>query len=152
MKTSAVISLFALLACVFFSNAYAAKDRYEFDDPAQREVFLKLTAELRCPMCQNQNIADSDAMIAQDMRRKVFRLLQQGKSEQEVINFMKSRYGDFIYYQPPVTIGTIWLWLLPVTFAVIALALLVFRKKQQRVDNSAEKLAQAERILNQDKQ
>ncbi|NMH59309.1 cytochrome c-type biogenesis protein CcmH [Alteromonas sp. MYP5] len=146
------MSLFALLACVFFSNAYAAKDRYEFDDPAQREVFLKLTAELRCPMCQNQNIADSDAMIAQDMRRKVFRLLQQGKSEQEVINFMKSRYGDFIYYQPPVTIGTIWLWLLPVTFAVIALALLVFRKKQQRVDNSAEKLAQAERILNQDKQ
>nr|WP_246261159.1 cytochrome c-type biogenesis protein [Alteromonas ponticola] len=144
--------MFALLACVFFSNAYAAKDRYEFDDPAQREVFLKLTAELRCPMCQNQNIADSDAMIAQDMRRKVFRLLQQGKSEQEVINFMKSRYGDFIYYQPPVTIGTIWLWLLPVTFAVIALALLVFRKKQQRVDNSAEKLAQAERILNQDKQ
>ncbi|MCW8106963.1 cytochrome c-type biogenesis protein CcmH [Alteromonas ponticola] len=140
-----------LLALAFVTDAYAAKDRYEFDDPAQREAFLKLTAELRCPMCQNQNIADSDAMIAQDMRRKVFRLLQEGKSEEEVISYMKSRYGDFIYYQPPVTMGTIWLWLLPIAFAVIAVVVLIVRKQQQRTDSDAEKLAKAERILEQDK-
>ncbi|MCW8092830.1 cytochrome c-type biogenesis protein CcmH [Alteromonas ponticola] len=140
--------LFTLLPCI---EAYAAKDRYEFDDPSQRELFLKLTAELRCPMCQNQNIADSDAMIAQDMRRKVFRLLQEGKSEEEVISFMKARYGDFIYYQPPVTIGTIWLWLLPAAFAIIALLVVFFQKKQRSINDSTEKLAQAERILEQDK-
>ena len=74
-----------VLALLFVLSAYsviAAEDKFSFDTPAQRESFLKLTAELRCPMCQNQNIADSDAMIAHDMRRKVYALLKQGKTEQ----------------------------------------------------------------------
>ena len=98
-----------------------AMDSYQFADEAQRQIFLSLTAELRCPMCQNQNIADSDAMISHDMRRKVYQLLQAGKTEQEVIDFMKARYGDFVHYKPPVTPYTLWLWLLPVLFAVTAL-------------------------------
>ncbi len=139
------------LLSLFFIQAYAAKDTYQFTDEAQRTMFLKLTSELRCPMCQNQNIADSDAMIAQDMRRKVFRLLQEGKTEEEVIAYMKSRYGDFIYYQPPVTVGTIWLWLIPIVFAVVALLMLFLRKQHSSSKNDAEKIAQAERILEQDK-
>ncbi len=151
MKANMFKFAFVLLSALFFTQAYAAKDTYQFSNEAQRESFLKLTSELRCPMCQNQNIADSDAMIAQDMRRKVFRLLQEGKSEEEVIAFMKSRYGDFIYYQPPLTIGTVWLWLLPILFAVLALSILVLKKRQTSSKYDAEKLAQAERILEQDK-
>ena len=67
-----------VLALLFVLSAFsvsAVEDKFSFDTPAQRESFLKLTAELRCPMCQNQNIADSDAMIAHDMRRKVYALL-----------------------------------------------------------------------------
>lgn len=117
-----------VLALLFVLSAYsviAAEDKFSFDTPAQRESFLKLTAELRCPMCQNQNIADSDAMIAHDMRRKVYALLKQGKTEQEVIDFMKSRYGDFVHYQPPVTAATLWLWAGPVLFIFIALIVVV---------------------------
>lgn len=122
-------------------------ENYAFDDAKQRRIFLELTAVLRCPMCQNQNIADSDAMIAHDMRRKVYQLLKQGNSRDEVIDFMKARYGDFVYYQPPVTPVTIWLWALPVIFAVVMMFVFIFtRKKKQDVDIQ-DKLAAANKLL-----
>lgn len=132
--------------------AYAVEDKYEFDSPQQRESFLQLTAELRCPMCQNQNIADSDAMIAHDMRRKVYSLLKQGKSEQEVIDFMKARYGDFVHYQPPVTAATLWLWLGPVLFIVIALIVVIRRRSVTPPEDMAAKLAKADAMLEQEKE
>ncbi|MBT0585070.1 cytochrome c-type biogenesis protein CcmH [Alteromonas sp. SM 2104] len=122
-------------------------DSYQFSSEAQRQTFLSLTAELRCPMCQNQNIADSDAMIAHDMRRKVYQLLQQGRSEQDVINFMKQRYGDFVHYQPPVTAYTMWLWLLPVVFAVVALLAITRKRNTQSTTDIDEKLAEADKLL-----
>ena len=108
-------TLFSLL--VFMCAAsFAAEDNFSFDTPEQRAQFLSLTSELRCPMCQNQNIADSDAMIAHDMRRKVYTLLKQGKSEQDVIDYMKARYGDFVLFNPPIRFDTSLLWLLPIIF------------------------------------
>lgn len=144
----------AFLAAVFVAlpTAYAVEDKYEFDSPQQRESFLQLTAELRCPMCQNQNIADSDAMIAHDMRRKVYSLLKQGKSEQEVIDFMKARYGDFVHYQPPVTAATLWLWLGPVLFIVIALIVVIRRRSVTPPEDMAAKLAKADAMLEQEKE
>lgn len=124
-----------------------AMDSYQFADEAQRQIFLSLTAELRCPMCQNQNIADSDAMISHDMRRKVYQLLQAGKTEQEVIDFMKARYGDFVHYKPPVTPYTLWLWLLPVLFAVTALFFITRKPKRVDTENIESKLAQADELL-----
>lgn len=132
--------------------SYATEDNFAFDDPAQRATFLRLTEELRCPMCQNQNIADSDAMIAHDMRRKVYSLLKEGKSEQQVIDFMKARYGDFVHYQPPVTAATLWLWAAPVLFAVVAILVVVRRRKPALPDDMAAKLAQAEAMLKQEKE
>ncbi len=114
--------------------------------------FLSLTAELRCPMCQNQNIADSDAMIAHDMRRKVYALLKEGKSEQEVIDFMKARYGDFVHYQPPVTIATMWLWAAPVLFVIFALLFVVRRKSSTAPQDIKAKLAKADALLEQEKE
>ena len=144
-----------VLALLFVLSAYsviAAEDKFSFDTPAQRESFLKLTAELRCPMCQNQNIADSDAMIAHDMRRKVYALLKQGKTEQEVIDFMKSRYGDFVHYQPPVTAATLWLWAGPVLFIFIALIVVVRRKSVTPPADMAAKLAKADEMLEREKE
>ena len=129
------------------STTSGAEENYQFASEAQRQVFLSLTAELRCPMCQNQNIADSDAMISHDMRRKVFQLLQEGKTEQEVIDFMKARYGDFVHYKPPVTPYTMWLWLIPVLFAVFALIKITRAPKSFEVEDLDSKLAQADELL-----
>jgi len=144
----------AFLTAVFFAlpAAYAVEDKYDFDSPQQRENFLQLTAELRCPMCQNQNIADSDAMIAHDMRRKVYSLLKQGKSEQEVIDYMKARYGDFVHYKPPVTLATLWLWLGPVFFILIALIVVIRRRSVTPPEDMAAKLAKADAMLEQEKE
>ena len=141
-----------IIALIFVSSmSQAAQNSYEFDSEAQRDSFNRLTAVLRCPMCQNQNIADSDAMIAHDMRRKVHQLLQKGKTEAEIIAYMKARYGDFVYYEPPVTLGTIWLWLIPLIFIACASIIVVKRRKPQVSPDMAEKLARADEILKQDK-
>lgn len=147
-----MLSVFTLLFMLSAFSVSAAEDKFSFDTPAQRESFLKLTAELRCPMCQNQNIADSDAMIAHDMRRKVYALLKQGKTEQEVIDFMKSRYGDFVHYQPPVTAATLWLWAGPVLFIFIALIVVVRRKSVAPPEDMAAKLAKADEMLGREKE
>ena len=146
------LSVFMLLFVFSVFSISAAEDKFTFDTPAQRESFLKLTAELRCPMCQNQNIADSDAMIAHDMRRKVYALLKQGKTEQEVIEFMKSRYGDFVHYQPPVTAATLWLWAGPVLFIFIALIVVIRRKSVTPPEDMAAKLAKADEMLEREKE
>lgn len=147
-----VARVFALLLILGAFSVHAAEDKFTFDTSAQRESFLKLTAELRCPMCQNQNIADSDAMIAHDMRRKVYTLLKQGKTEQEVIEFMKSRYGDFVHYQPPVTAATLWLWAGPVLFIFIALLVVIRRKSVSPPEDMAAKLAKADEMLEREKE
>ena len=146
------LSVLTLLIVLSAYSVSAVEDKFSFDTPAQRESFLKLTAELRCPMCQNQNIADSDAMIAHDMRRKVYALLKQGKTEQEVIDFMKSRYGDFVHYQPPVTAATLWLWAAPVLFIFIALIVVVRRKSVTPPEDMAAKLAKADEMLEREKE
>jgi cytochrome c-type biogenesis protein CcmH len=132
------------------SEAQKMGENYLFEDPNDRKTFLKLTAELRCPMCQNQNIADSDAMIAHDMRRKVYQLMLQGSSEQQVIDYMKARYGDFVHYQPPVTPVTIWLWALPVLFAVVMMGVFLMRRKVAPEENIEAKLAAANKLLKDD--
>ena len=146
------LSVFTLLFMLSAFSVSAAEDKFSFDTPAQRESFLKLTAELRCPMCQNQNIADSDAMIAHDMRRKVYALVKQGKTEQEVVDFMKSRYGDFVHYQPPVTAATLWLWAGPVLFIFIAQIVVVRRKSVTPPEDMAAKLAKADEMLEREKE
>ena len=156
---NALLTLFSLFFAVLLSGfVVASEDNYAFADPKQKQTFLNLTAELRCPMCQNQNIADSDAMIAHDMRRKVYDLLQQGYTEQEVIEFMRARYGDFVHYQPPVTPATSLLWLIPLGFVVVGGLAFIFRRfyshtaktngsDEQQIKND---LAQAEKLLEQE--
>jgi cytochrome c-type biogenesis protein CcmH len=149
--TNFLVILAFMLTFVCFSRLVSAtEDTFHFDSPQQSALFLALTKELRCPKCQNQNIADSDAMIAVDLRRKVYELLQKDYDREQVIDYMKQRYGDFVYYQPPVNPMTIWLWLLPVLFIVVAVAGIVMTRKRQPSEISNEQLAKAQAILERD--
>lgn len=123
------LNKFGVLAVllIWCSSALALEDELTFASKDQEALYRQLTAELRCPKCQNQNIADSHAVVAVDMRKKTYQLVQQGKTHDDVVDYMKQRYGDFVYYQPPVRASTIWLWLLPVLLVVV-LALVAWRR------------------------
>lgn len=99
-----------LVALLMASFSARAIDVYEFENDQDRDRYLTLTTELRCPKCQNQNLADSNSQISIDLRAEVFRLLEEGKSNAEVKEFMVSRYGDFVLYRPPVQSNTLFLW------------------------------------------
>ena len=105
----------------------------QFESTEQSDRYRNLTSELRCLVCQNQNIADSNADLAKDLRDKVYELIMVGKSDADIINFMVNRYGDFVLYRPPLKASTVVLWLSPFLVVVISLALLVrfIRRRRQ---------------------
>ncbi|MFT3931495.1 MAG: cytochrome c-type biogenesis protein CcmH [Spongiibacteraceae bacterium] len=107
------------------ARASAAIDPYEFDNETQRERYQHFIEDLRCPKCQNQNLAGSDAPIANDLRHELQRLLKEGKTDSEIVEFMVSRYGEFILYQPPFDKKTAVLWLAPVAFFVVGIVVLI---------------------------
>lgn len=111
-----------MLALVISGSARATTDVMPFKDEAQEQQFRQLTEQLRCPKCQNNSIADSNAMIATDMRRRVYDLMQEGKSRQEIIDYMVARYGNFVTYDPPLTPLTVLLWVLPLSVPVLIFA------------------------------
>jgi len=121
-------------------SAMAATDIYQFETPEQEQRFRVLLDELRCPKCQNQSLADSDAGIAQDMRARVEIMIKEGKSNDEFVDYFVARYGNFVSYRPPVTPTTSILWLAPLLLlgsgAVIIVLLL--RRASARVDDSDE--------------
>lgn len=117
-------------------------DGYQFDSEQQRELYHQLISELRCPKCQNQNIADSNALLAADMRERAYNMVMAGRSKQEIIDYMVARYGNFAHYKPPFNAFTAILWLAPLLIAIIGivLALRLSRKRSQPVTLSdAEK-------------
>jgi len=91
----------------------------QFKDSAEETRFHHLTSELRCVMCQNQSLADSNAQIAHDLRREVLDLMREGKSDREVKQFLVERYGEFVLYKPEVTPGTWLLWFGPLVLVLI---------------------------------
>ena len=122
-----------LLVCgVLFSfSLWATMDTLQFDSVAQEEQYRDLTASLRCPKCQNNSIADSNAMIAADMRLKVYQLMKQGQNRQQIIDYMVARYGNFVTYQPPVTPSTLILWVGPALFVLLGGGVIVLRSRQR---------------------
>ncbi|RRW38470.1 cytochrome c-type biogenesis protein [Ectopseudomonas oleovorans] len=132
------------LALGLLASAQAAIDTFEFANDAERQRYRNLIEELRCPKCQNQNIADSDAPIAMDLRNEIFRMLEEGKSNEEIIDFLVSRYGDFVLYKPPLTSRTLLLWYGPAGMLVIGfgvLGVILLRRRSQNKDRSAAGLS-----------
>lgn len=120
-------------------TASAAVDIYEFDTDSQRERYHLLSEELRCPKCQNQNLAGSNSQISEDLRRELHRLLIEGKSDKEIKAFMVARYGDFVLYKPPLKSSTIALWLFPVVLLLVgAIALILIIRQRARSISKAD--------------
>ncbi|MEA3303434.1 MAG: cytochrome c-type biogenesis protein [Pseudomonadota bacterium] len=113
-----------LLLVLLSAPLYAVFETYTFETPEQERIYKKLTEELRCLVCQNQNIAGSNAELAQDLRKKAYEQVKQGKSENEVKTWMVDRYGDFVLYSPPVKGTTMFLWAGPLIFLLIAFVVL----------------------------
>ncbi|MDD2168292.1 cytochrome c-type biogenesis protein CcmH [Glaesserella parasuis] len=132
--------LFALLLLVS-ALSIASTDIQQFDNAQQESDYRALIQELRCPQCQNNNIADSNATIATDMRNKTLELLKQGKSKDEVVGYMVERYGNFVTYDPPITPATILLWLMPLLLIGVGLSIMFKRKKRVQAVSSEQKNA-----------
>ncbi|MEQ1962819.1 cytochrome c-type biogenesis protein CcmH [Xenorhabdus khoisanae] len=132
---------YLLLSLSIFFYSYevlATVDTYQFKDVNHEQQFRQLTQLLRCPKCQNNNIADSNAIIASDMREKVYTLLLQGHSKQEIIDYMVVRYGNFVTYQPPINLSTLILWLLPVLFLTSGTIVIIMYGRKHRISSIKE--------------
>lgn len=102
-------------------SAWANIDTYQFDNPRQEAQYRALIEEFRCPKCQNQNLAGSDAPIAQDLKQKTYDMVKDGRSDAEIRQYMNERYGDFISYKPPVRPSTWILWFFPPVLLVFVM-------------------------------
>lgn len=122
----------------------AEREQRYFDNDSLRDRYEQLIWELRCPKCQNQNIAGSNAPIAADMRDKTYELLHQGYSDQQIIDYMIDRYSEFVTYKPRVTIATVWLWLIPGLGLLIG-AVAVFGLARRSGQRPVEPISAAER-------
>jgi len=133
------LMIVALLFCGFLATAQAAIEVYQFDSEEKTKRFNQLIEELRCPKCQNQNIADSNAEIAQDLRNKIQQMLVENKTDEDIVQYMLERYGDFVLYAPRVTGQTYLLWFGPVVFLLIALLVVFFivRMRSQRSNENS---------------
>jgi cytochrome c-type biogenesis protein CcmH len=148
--TRTVVALFA--ACLIASAGHAGEAPPAVADPALEARVLRISEELRCLVCQNQTIADSNAGLAVDLRNQVREMLQKGMEDRQVVDFMVQRYGDFVLYRPPVK-GTTWLlWFGPFVLFVVGLAVLIAKlRKRNRIAAAAlsnEERAVAARLLN----
>ncbi|MFC6204979.1 cytochrome c-type biogenesis protein [Psychrobacter urativorans] len=114
-------------------TANAAIDVYDFDSVQQEAQYRGLIAELRCPKCQNQNLAGSDAPIAQDLKQKTYDLIKEGRSDGEIRDYMQERYGDFISYKPPVRPSTWILWFFPPLLLILLIAGWFWQTKRRQL-------------------
>lgn len=115
----------ALAGLLALCGSAQAIDPLQFKDRAQEVRFQNLTRQLRCLVCQNQDLADSDADLAKDLRRQVFDMMQSGKSDAEIKQYLVARYNDFVLYDPPLKPGTALLWFAPGVLLLVGAGVLV---------------------------
>ncbi len=145
-----LISQFVLCFLFFSLNAHAEIEVYQFASPEIELRYQTLTEELRCLVCQNQNIADSHAELAQDLRRKVYEKLNLGETNEQIIDYMTERYGDFVLYRPPFNARTLILWLAPIlTLLIGAIGFwsLLKRRKNSEPELSASEFERLNTLL-----
>ena len=140
--------LFVLMTLMLSFGVAAAIDVYDFETEEQEALFRTLTAELRCPKCQNNNLADSNASIAKDMRQKTYNMVLEGQNEDQIVTYWIDRFGNFVLYKPPVTLGTAILWVGPGLFVLFGGLIIVRnsrRKGSVETDDSDDELTGAEK-------
>lgn len=143
MALMRILVAFALMAMAFGAVAGGIELR-EFDDPVKEKRYHDLTASMRCPLCENQAIDDSDAPISGDMRERVYQLLQDGRSDTEIVNHMVQRFGEYILYNPRLESRTYLLWGLPIVLVLLGAIVIVLMVRARR-NASAKALSVEER-------
>ncbi|MEH6591516.1 MAG: cytochrome c-type biogenesis protein [Halioglobus sp.] len=145
-----IIHVLLLTLALLPLAANAVIETYEFSSRDLEVRYQRLSAELRCPKCQNQNIADSNAPIAQDLRKLLHQQLEAGSGDAEIKEFMVSRYGEFVLYRPRFSAATASLWLAPVALLILALIVVVmsFRRRTQTPVGKQELSAEDAQRLN----
>ena len=140
--------LMIILTVISF-NVFAAIDVYQFKDEEKQHRFQTLVAELRCPKCQNQNLADSNSEIATDLRMKVYQMLEKDKSDEIIIDYMLERYGEFVLYKPRVSGQTLLLWYGPILLLLTGLIIigLILRHRLKKTSTDENQI-----ILDQQQQ
>jgi cytochrome c-type biogenesis protein CcmH len=143
--------LLLLLALGFACPAHAGEAASVAADPALEDRMMALASELRCLVCQNQTLADSQAPLAVDLRDQIREKLRQGASEHDIVEYMVARYGDFVLYRPPFKATTVLLWAGPLLLLLTGMATLLFRlarrRAEPRADLTAEEHARAAALL-----
>jgi len=151
-----ILASSVLLSSLLLSSPAQASsvETYVFSNPSYELRFHELNKILRCPKCQNQNLADSNSLISQDLRREIKRLLEEGRSDEQITEFMVMRYGSFVLYKPKLDKITYFLWYGPIGFGVFGLIMLMFvviRQKQKRQQPTNETSANPQ-LLNDKEQ
>lgn len=150
MKKIISFLFFAGLLGLSLQAVAAPIETFKFDSPETEKIFHKLSEELRCLVCQNQNIAESNASLAQDLRLEIYNMLSDGKTEEEIVDFMVQRYGDYVLYRPPFKPMTWLLWFGPIFIFIFGMIFVVRYMKSQAEEAEPEDLSDAdiERIKN----
>lgn len=126
---------FILFVCslTLMTTVFAVKiEFHSFENDQQEKLYLQLIAELRCVKCQNQNLAESNAELAKDMREKTYEMVSKGGTREDVVSYMTARYGDFVLYKPPFKASTLLLWIGPPVFLLLSLFLLLKLIRNQK--------------------
>jgi len=132
IKRLVSIVCLCLLICAGPTQAGVTLEAFKFDSKAEEQHFKDLIEELRCLVCQNQSLADSDAELAHDLRAEVYEMIQAGKNDEEIVAFLVARYGDFVLYNPPVKPSTWLIWFGPFVLLLIAAILLLRTLRRQK--------------------
>ncbi|EPE37691.1 cytochrome c-type biogenesis protein L [Candidatus Photodesmus katoptron] len=142
---------FLLLLAILISMTVDANiDYYKFDNLNQKIQFKKLNNILRCPQCPNNSIHTSNSEIAKDLRKKVYKMIIEGKSNQEILDYMVVRYGNFITYDPPLTWATFLLWGIPILSIFLGLIIILNRKDDRiLIEWNFQKEAELQALLDE---
>ena len=143
------------VCCLFWAaQSPAGLEKFDFSGNVDEDRYKELIAEIRCLVCQNQSLADSDAELANDLRQEVYDLMQKGQDNPQIVDFLVYRYGDFVLYNPPVKPSTYWLWYGPFALLVLGVIMLIKtvrqRGKQTDAGFSAQEQARLDKILGED--
>jgi len=134
---------------IFSATSFAAIESYEFKSPEMEADYNKLINELRCLVCQNQNLAGSNSELAKDLRAQTHKMLWEGNTADQVVQYMIDRYGDFVLYNPRLKTDTLLLWFGPFVLLLVVLWLVIraMRKKQKLVSPATDALQRAQHLL-----
>ncbi|MFD1217932.1 cytochrome c-type biogenesis protein [Microbulbifer celer] len=141
----------AMLTLLLATVARASVEVEQLSSPELQARYQILIEELRCPKCQNQNLAGSDSMVATDLRREIRRLLEDGFTDREINEYMVARYGDFVLYRPPLQRNTVALWVAPGVFAALGLLALIVIVMRSRSGRGESQAADAEELTDNER-